>query len=211
MFGAFNISVYNRKRKWKIFLREVHLDKNSLILDVGYTDQEYSPVDNYLEKYYPYLDRITALGTEDPKNFSKKYRKIKVIKYDGRIFPFRNKQFDICWSNATLEHVGGEDAQILFLREIARVSKKAFITTPNKNFPFEVHTRTPLLHFLPKNIFDAYLKKTGRSWATGGYMNLLTLRKIKRLLRIAGIKKYKIIKNKLLFWTLDFVIIFPDK
>lgn len=208
MFLAERISAFNRKRKWNIFLQEVKTDKDSLLLDVGYTDQEYAAVDNYLEQHYPYLKNITALGVEEPKHFSKKYKPVRVVKYGGGIFPFRDKQFDVCWSNATLEHVGGEEKQILFLREIARVADQAFVTTPNKNFPIEVHTRTPFLHFLPKKFFDAYLRITGRGWAAGDYMNLLTLKKIRKILKAAGIKKYRIIQNRFMFWTLDFIIIF---
>lgn len=181
---------------------------NSRILDVGYTDKEYSDTDNYLEKHYPYPDKITALGVEEPEHLADKYKKVKVVKYEGNRFPFKNKEFDICWSNATIEHVGDTSKQIKFLKEIARVSDRAFITTPNRNFPLEVHTRTPLLHFLPKPIFDIYLRATGRAWTTGDYINLLTIRQMKRLLKKAGIKKYKIIKNRFLGFVLDFIVIF---
>jgi len=71
-----------------------------------------------------------------------------------------------------------------------------------------VHTRTPLLHYLPKGIFDSYLKLIGKSWAAGTYMNLLSISDIKRLLAGAGIKDYKIIANKLLGFTMDYIIIF---
>ncbi len=62
------------------------------------------------------------------------------------------------WSNAVLEHVGTRDDQLLFLREVRRVGRRVFLTTPNRHFPVEVHTRTPLLHWLPKPVFERYLR-----------------------------------------------------
>jgi SAM-dependent methyltransferase len=191
-------------------MKKMKPNQNLRVLDIGYTVKEYSPYYNYLEKHYPYTRMITALGVDEPLEFADNYPEVKVVKYPGTNFPFKDKQFDIAWSNATIEHVGGFDRQLLFLKEIKRVSKRAFITTPNRNFPVEVHTRTPLLHFLPKNYFDKYLKFTGQEWATGDYMNLLSLGDLKRLLKMADIKKYKIIKNRLGFLTLDFVVIMEN-
>lgn len=208
---AYKISVYNRKRKWKIFLEVIKPSSKTTILDVGFSEDEYSEIENFLEKNYPYLQNVTALGIDTPKEFLKRYPEVKAIKYDGKNFPFKDQTFDICWSNAVIEHVGNKDRQIMFLREVKRVAKAAFITTPNKHFPIEVHTRAPLLHLLPKKLFDKYLILIRKKWATGNYMNLLSLKDIRNLLMAAGISNYKIIKNRLLFFTLDFVIIFGDK
>ena len=48
-----------------------------------------------------------------------------------------------------IEHVGGEEEQRRFVAEALRVGRRAFITTPNRWFPVEVHTRLPLVHWLP--------------------------------------------------------------
>lgn len=203
---ANKVSRFNRARKWKTFNKLLEPSAGTTILDVGFNEEEYTPVDNFFEKNYPYPHNITALGMDSPQKFLKRYPLVKAIKYDGKIFPFADKEFDICWSNAVLEHVGNTDAQILFLKEIKRVAKRAFISTPNKFFPIEVHTKIPLLHFLPKRMFDKILVCTGKKWAAGNYMNLLSLKELKCQLRKAEISNYRIIKNKLLFFTLDFVI-----
>lgn len=170
---AYKISGWNRRRKWQLFQKNLPITRNTSILDVGFSEEEYSETDNFLEKHYPYPEQITALTLDTPDKFlharkdsefqvpeieilrkrkesSARYPQIKVVSYDGNSFPFPNRSFDICWSNAVLEHVGNWEEQIFFLKEIKRVSKRAFITTPNRNFPIEVHTRTPILHFLPK-------------------------------------------------------------
>ncbi|WP_257998880.1 class I SAM-dependent methyltransferase [Fischerella thermalis] len=227
---AYKVSAWNRRRKWHLFLSEIQPTPATTILDVGFSEQEYSNTDNYLEKHYPYLQQITALCIETPDLYlyarkdsqreipeekivskrqesSSRYPQLKIVTYDGQNFPFADQKFDICWSNAVLEHVGDETQQIIFLKEIKRVAKKAFITTPNKYFPIEVHTRTPLLHFLPKKFFDRYLHFIGKGWAADDYMHLLSLQDLHRLINAAGITKFKIIKNRFLFFVLDFVII----
>ena len=130
------------------------------------------------------------------------------MQYDGGVFPFKDKEFDVCWSNAVLEHVGGWGEQKLFLKEIKRVSRAAFITTPNRYFPFELHTRIFLLHYLPKRIFDKFLIKVGKKWASGDYLNLLSSTTLDNLLKECGFSGYKIIRNRVLWFTVNFMVIF---
>jgi glycosyltransferase involved in cell wall biosynthesis len=199
------LSARNRKRKWKLFNENFEINKDTKIIDVGFAGKEYNVMENYLEKAYPYPENITAIGIDTPEV---KYDKIKYVKYDGSALPFSDQCFDLAWSNATWEHVGAREKQVRFVKEIKRVAKNAFLTTPNKYFPIEIHTRIPFLHWLPKKIFDWILRAVGKDWATGDYLNLLSEKDIKDIMAEAGIKKYKIIKNKLFFFTIDFVVIF---
>ena len=205
---AYKISSFNRKRKWKSFNENMAINGRTKILDVGFSDQEYSATDNYMEKNYPFPENLTALGIDQPVEFKERYPQVNVVQYDGNLFPFQDKSFDVCWSNAVIEHVGDGKRQLVFLKEIKRVAKTAFITTPNRFFPVEVHTRVPFLHYLPKKTFDKILCAIGKKWAAGDYMHLLSIEEIEELLRKAEIKEYKIIKNKLLLFTLDYIIIF---
>lgn len=208
MTVAQRISRWNRGRKWEMFKKQFSFNGETKMLDVGFNDIEYSEADNYLEKVYPYPEKITALGILEADLFKKKYPKVNTITYDGNYFPFDDQSFDIVWSNAVLEHVGNRNKQLLFLREIKRVGKTAYITTPNKYFPVEVHTRTILLHFLPQKMFYKYLNLIGKKWATGDYMNILSKNMIVDLLSDAGIKEYKIKRNRILSFTVDFTISF---
>lgn len=208
MSFAHRISAYNRKRKWDFFLSEYAPTPEMRILDVGFSDREYSPVDNYIEKHYPYPEMLTALGIDQPVEFTVRYPAVTVVCYDGDRFPFSDNAFDVVWSNAVIEHVGNRARQLVFLQEIHRVAKKAFITTPNRYFPVELHTRTPLLHYLPKGIFDRYLALVGKRWAAGKYMRLLSRADLKALFADAGIAHYSIVCNRLGPFTLDFIMMF---
>jgi SAM-dependent methyltransferase len=203
---ATRVSTFNRTRKWDIFLSQVRPTPEMTVLDVGYTEKEFSPMDNFIEKNYPHPANITALGVSKCDAFTARYPMVKTFVYDGKHFPFTDKSFDVCWSNAVLEHVGDAERQLGFLKEIVRVSKRAFITTPNRLFPIEVHTRTPLLHMLPKVAFDGFLRATGKSWAAGDYMNLLTEGSLRGLLGRSGARGYQLFKNRLGGFTLDFAV-----
>ena len=208
---ARKVSSFNRRRKWKLFLELMNPAPGMRVLDVGYSDYEPSASDNFIEKHYPYPANLAALTIEHAVNFKSRYPGSECVQYDGRRFPFGDSSFDVCWSNAVIEHVGARNDQLMFLKEIKRVARRAMITTPNRYFPIEVHTRTPFLHLLPKPMFDAYLKRVGKQWATGSYMNLLSLGEISALLKEAGIAGPRIIKNRLMGFTLDFVIVFDSE
>jgi SAM-dependent methyltransferase len=179
------------------------------VLDVGYSNEEYAPTDNFIEKHLPHPEHLTALGVEPNDKFSARYPAVNVVRYDGGAFPFEDKAFDIVWSNAVVEHVGNWDVQARFLHEIHRVGRRGFVTTPNRYFPIEVHTRTPFLHYLPKKEFDRYLRATGKAWAAGDYMQLLGASDLRSLLRKAGLRneEFYLHRNRLGPFTLDFVVV----
>jgi SAM-dependent methyltransferase len=204
------VSGRNRRKKFDYFMDFLVPDESTKILDVGPAEEEYSKTDNLIEKIYPYPENLSALGIDKFNEFCKRYPKVKVFNYDGKRFPFGDDSFDICWSNAVIEHVGDYDRQVLFLEEIRRVAKRAFITTPNRYFPIEVHTRIPLLHFFPKRIFDRFLRLVGKEWAAGGYMFVRSYSEIRNLLKDSGNKNYFIKRNRFLFFTLDFIIVLDN-
>jgi SAM-dependent methyltransferase len=71
---------------------------------------------------------------------------------DGRHLPFKDKTFDVAFSNSTIEHVGDYCRQIEFAKEVTRVGKVFVVQTPNRWFPVEPHLMTPLIHFLPRSL-----------------------------------------------------------
>lgn len=205
---AHRISAWNRHRKWSLFLSSFPPAPTTRLLDVGFSEDEHSPTDNYLERFYPNPAQITALGIDKADEFSRRYPLVKAVTYSGSTFPFADQSFDVVWSNAVVEHVGDHDRQVAFLAEIQRVGKHGFITTPNRFFPVEVHTRVPLLHWLPKPWFDWLLVRMGKGFASGDYMHLSSRSQFIRMLERAGYRNFRIHDNRLLGFTLDFVAVF---
>lgn len=146
------------------------------VLDVGVTSDTIHPESNLFEKLYPYPEQITCVGTEDGSHLEAKYSGLRFSQIvAGQNLPFGDGEFDIVFSNAVIEHVGSRRAQAAFVREICRVGKGFFITTPNRWFPVEHHTGLPLLHFLPPASFRAIIRNSRYSyWATEETLNLLT-------------------------------------
>lgn len=66
---------------------------------------------------------------------------------DGRALPFRTAGLDLVVSNAVIEHVGGLAEQRAFAAEHDRVGLNWVITTPNRWFPVESHTRVIVRHW----------------------------------------------------------------
>ncbi len=207
MSFSLRLSVYNRDRKWRLFLETVRPEPGLRVLDVGFTGREFTSVDNYIERHYPWPEHIVALGVHDSTEFSRRYPRVRVVRYDGQIFPFDDQSFDVVWSNAVIEHVGDFDRQVLFVKEMARVGKRIFFSTPNRAFPIELHTRLPFVHWLPKTACDRWLRRLGKGFAAGDYMHLLTRRALHRLMRAAGVSHYRIVANRLLGWPMDFVVL----
>jgi len=196
----------SREKKYKQFLSLMKPSKDSIILDVGTADKEYSPFDNYFEKRCPYPHRITALSIHPLKEFSKRYLEIKTVTYNGGEFPFEDKHFSLVVSNAVIEHVGSFQKQLLFINEMKRVGYQFFFTTPAKEFPIEMHTNYPFIHWLSDKKFDSIVTRLGKGWASGDYINLLRKRDIENLLKAVNVRDFKIITDRIGPFPLHYIV-----
>lgn len=202
-----NLMKKSREFKYQQFIYLTNPTKDSTILDVGTADQEYSPYDNYLEKRYPYPHNITGLTIFSSNRFKRKYPNIRIITYSGDKFPLKDKQFQITYSNAVIEHVGDLDKQLFFINEMFRVSNVFYFTTPAKEFPLEIHTNYPFIHWLPKNQFDKLIRLIGKEWASENYMHLLKKRDIEILLKLSQAKEYTIFTHKFGHFPLHYAVL----
>ena len=174
------ISLRSRQRKLRLFLDELRPDAETSVLDVGADELGFGDGDgcatmNFFEEHYPWPERITALGLHDGAGFRARYPRIEYVQGDACALPFADGQFDVVFSNAVIEHVGGRERQRRFVSEAIRVGRRVFLTTPNRRFPIEVHTRLPFVHWLPDAISpSACTALQARSSATE--LDLLTRR-----------------------------------
>lgn len=204
---AYTISAKSRKKKYKQFLQLMKPQKDEAILDIGANVTEYSDTDNYLEKHYAHPENITILSQDDVAPLQERYPQMQVLSGDGRDMPFADNEFDIVYSNAVIEHVLGEEQQLRFLQELHRVSKRGYITTPNRRFPVEIHTRVPLAHLiLSEKGFHRVLQMVGKGWAGEGYMDLLDVQRLRRLITAAGIENAQIIPNRFAGLPMTFTV-----
>ncbi|MEK7665776.1 MAG: methyltransferase domain-containing protein [Patescibacteria group bacterium] len=176
-------TVRSRRRKFNLFLREMKPSAHTTVLDVGATSVASGQRgENFLEEWYANPEMITALVMGDVSAFHKHYPKMRVVTGDGLNMPFQDKEFDIVFSNAVIEHVGDRQAQKQFVAECLRVGKRVFITTPSRNFPLESHTMIPFAHWLPEALRNLVYRSLGRkNEGTHGYLTLLTARSLRAL------------------------------
>jgi SAM-dependent methyltransferase len=113
---------------------------NTRILDVGGTSANWE-----LLRVRPQVIILNLPRAMEPSEDGRPW-----IFADGRHLPFRDKSFDVVFSNSVIEHVGDFVRQEQFATEIARVGVHYFVQTPNRWFPVEHHLLTPLIHFLPR-------------------------------------------------------------
>jgi SAM-dependent methyltransferase len=164
-----------RKQLFDHFCEEMRPQPDSTILDVGVTD-ETSPAANMLEQCYRYPQQIVCAGLSDGRVIQQSYPGVGYVQIRaGEKLPFADRQFDISYSNAVLEHVGGFARQRAFIAELCRVGKKTFLVVPNRWFPIEPHTVLPLLHYLPPTWFRRILRQTRyHEWATEETLNYVS-------------------------------------
>lgn len=122
---------------------------------------------------------------------------MKAITYQGGRFPFNDREFSIIFSNAVIEHVGGFQQRLSFIKEMKRVGRQFYFLTPAREFPIEMHTNYPLIHWLPKTIFDKIVILMGKSWASGDYMNLLKKKELVALLKASDVREFKIFTHRI--------------
>ena len=150
--AAARVSLWSRERKLRLFLELFRPGPETAVLDVGVTDAPFGAgsTDNHFEAHYPYPERITAVGATELDRFAAAFPAVRVVRADGRDLPFADREFDLAFSNAVVEHVaGGPGGQRRFVEELCRVARRVFVTTPNRWFPLDPHTLLPFVHWLP--------------------------------------------------------------
>ena len=164
------------------------LETADRILDLGGQIDEGS--DGQLLETYPHPERLTAvnLTLEHVRRIRSQAAKVRVLAADACRLPFPDDAFDLVYSNAVIEHVGDWAAQQAMAREIMRVGRSWFITTPNRWFPFEFHTRLPLVSWLPADWMATAARIYSYNHVRGRYQSgivdqirLITARELGRL------------------------------
>lgn len=180
------------------------------VLDLGVSGND----DDYFHKLYPYKKNITAAGLAPKDDYLKKnFPEIKYVHIKPKFpYPFKNKQFEFVHTSAVIEHVGNRKNQLEFLKELNRIGESGVATTPNRWFPLEFHTFMPFIHWLPTDIYRKLFNALGfKYYSSEANLNLLDFNALNNLAAKAGFKRYKIVKNRILGITSNFLLIWYKK
>ncbi len=149
-------------------MKTVRPGPETRVIDVGVGDTGFGTepgvavTHNFFEALYPWPERITAVSDVPLPNFAREFPSIRCVRASGTNLPFEDDDFDVAFSNAVIEHVGGREEQRRFVAELCRVAPHVFLSTPNRRFPVETHTLVPLVHWLRRPATDRAMQALRR-------------------------------------------------
>ena len=198
---------YHRDKIYEIILKKIEFNGKK-ILDVGSTPDLDDHHNTLIHKIKTNKE-ITCLSNFDCSILKKLNSNIEIIKGDGLNTNLKDNTFDIVHSSATIEHVGSEYNQNQFIKECIRISKKTvIITTPNRFFPIDFHTKIPFIHFLPKKIHRKLLVLTNNHFfSKEENLNLLSINDLRKYLNKCNIRNFEIFEYKIFFMTSNLILI----
>lgn len=173
-------------------------DGRKRVLDVGGTEEFWA---NAWNQNWPELS-ITLLNLTAEKTSGK--LPITSVAGDARdLSRFETREFDYCFSNSVIEHVGTLADQERMANEIRRVAQGYFVQTPYRYFPLEPHFHVPGWAQLPVWCRTALHRKLNLGWlpAEPSYLKaridveqirLLSLREFRLLFPDAEVRMEKI-------------------
>jgi hypothetical protein len=206
---AVKVATWQRRRMYERFIRDAQVTDSDTILDLGVTSDRSYTSSNYLEAWHPHKRRITAAGLDDASFLEDEYPGVKFVYATGLALPFADRTFDVVHSSAVLEHVGSKANQAQYVRECARVARRAiFLTTPNRWFPIEFHTVLPIVHWMPKRAFRWLMLHTNRPFfADEAHLNLLTRRELHSLAIAVDNFAFSVSSVALLGWPSNLLLV----
>jgi len=183
--------------------------KINSVLDIGSSGDKESIFSNIILNNLNLTSNIRSITNRKIK--SRLFKKIMIKSITKKFTKKEIKNFtsDLVLSSATIEHVGNFYNQKKMVENIGFLTNKIFfITTPYRFFPIEIHTKIPILHFLPKKIFRKILSLFNYNFfAKEKNLNLLCINELKSLskkiekkfhLKIIFLKTFFVISNLIL-------------
>lgn len=199
-----------RRKRFKLFMDFIKdFPRPVKILDAGGTVNYWEQVGIAGNEEF----EITIVNLEIPQNML--YNNIILAKGDVTdLSMFRDKSFDIVFSNSVIEHIPTAEGRQRMADEIKRVGKSYFIQTPNYYFPFEPHFLLPLFQYYPKRFKIFLLTHFNIGWFKKCENNEVALRLLEnnKLLKPVELKSYfpssKIFYEKFLLFNKSIIVIY---
>ncbi len=80
---------------------------------------------------------------------------IRIVQDDASVMKLRPESFDIIISLHVIEHVADFQSYLLSQARLLKPGGLLLIACPNRLWPFEAHSKLPLIHYLPRPVSKA--------------------------------------------------------
>lgn len=104
--------------------------------------------------------------------------------------PFPDNFFDVVICYSVLEHVQNVQKTLLEIIRVLKPEAKAFISTPDYNYPYEGHYKQYAPTFFGKAITKLFLRFIGRNPSFCDTLNFVTKRSLDKILRSINFISY---------------------
>lgn len=145
---------------------------------------DYGCGSGHIARYFAERNDVTAADIADQRDDGQRDRMRFVLVESGHL-PFEDASFDIVLLNHVITYVPDQESLMLEVRRVLRDDGVCYFALPNRNFPLEAHSKIPFIHYLPRPVFFAVLKRVMRSDQP---VYLLSYGDMLRLVRAAGFK-----------------------
>ena len=189
-YGILNLNFIDKiiikKRIEMLKILKKNIKKSTLrsMLDIGTVDDDSLESSNFFLKRFGHIRIRKSISNQKINNQKLSMSLKKSITSDFSKDDLKNFKSDLVISSATIEHVGNFSNQKKMLDNVISFTEKVFfITTPNRFFPIDFHTKIPFIHMLPKKIHRLILKIIGlKEYAKEKNLNLMSKKNIKFLI-----------------------------
>ncbi len=216
-YGILNFNfidnIIKKKRSEMLNILNKNIDDNDInsFLDIGTTEESEMESSNFFVKNFTQIKIKKSISDQVIKSniFDKFLKKSITSKFaDSEIQTYKS---DLVISSATIEHVGNFENQLKMFENIIKLTNRYFlITTPNRFFPIDFHTKLPLIHMFSKKTHRKILNFMGlKEYAMEENLNLLDENTINKLInakkyepfeiRIFKVKLFGLTSNLLIF------------
>ena len=206
---SFFDKIINKKRAEMVNLmkKKINISQIDDLLDIGTTEDISAKSSNIFCKL---LDNIKIhKSISNQKITNKRFHSSieKSITSDFNEELIKKFKSDLVISSATIEHVGDFQNQVTKVKNMISLSKKYIVlSTPNRFYPIEFHTKLPFFHWLPKPLHRLILNFIGlKFYANEKNLNLLSKNDFKNIIdqkevsfRITSINLLKLPSNLIL-------------
>ncbi len=127
------------------FLDQMQLSEQVQILDVGGRVSFW----NELSQKVKLLDIVNVEGDRSSLTPIVSRPWMRIGYGNALDLDFKDKSYDLVFSNSVIEHVQTWENQVKFAKEADRVGKALWVQTPAREFFIEPHYIAPFIHWVP--------------------------------------------------------------